>query len=84
MQLALEVAARALRDVGYEQRTFDREQTSVILVRRRAPIWSVRTGSVPFILLHGELPAELDDQLPALTDDWSGRAISGSLPRVHP
>ena len=68
--LALEVAARALRDAGYEQRPFERERTSVIF---GAEAGADLAGAYGFRSLypayHGVLPAELNEQLPALTED---------------
>ncbi|HEX6403980.1 MAG TPA: SDR family NAD(P)-dependent oxidoreductase [Pseudonocardiaceae bacterium] len=68
--LALEVAARALRDAGYEARPFERERTSVIF---GAEAGADLAGAYGFRSLypayHGALPAELDEQLPALTED---------------
>jgi acyl transferase domain-containing protein/NAD(P)H-dependent flavin oxidoreductase YrpB (nitropropane dioxygenase family) len=68
--LALEVAARALRDAGYERRPFDREHTSVIF---GAEAGADLAGAYGFRSLYpayyGALPAELDEQLPTLTED---------------
>ncbi len=65
--LALEVSAQALKDAGYATRVFDRERTSVIFGAEAgadlANAYTVRTA----------LPAlgirDLDDHLPALTED---------------
>ena len=68
--LALEVAARALRDAGYARRAFDRERTSVIF---GAEAGADLAGAYGFRSLypayHGALPPELDEQLPTLTED---------------
>jgi len=68
--LALEVAARALRDAGYEQRPFNRERTSVIFgAEAGADLASAYGFRSLYPAYHGTLPAELDEQLPALTED---------------
>jgi acyl transferase domain-containing protein/NAD(P)H-dependent flavin oxidoreductase YrpB (nitropropane dioxygenase family) len=68
--LALEVAARALRDAGYEQRPFDRELTSVIFgAEAGADLASAYGFRSLYPAYHGKLPAELEAQLPALTED---------------
>src|SRR5581483_5001604 len=64
--LALEVAARALRDAGYEQRPFNRERTSVIFgAEAGADLASAYGFRSLYPAYHGTLPAELDEQLPA-------------------
>jgi acyl transferase domain-containing protein/NAD(P)H-dependent flavin oxidoreductase YrpB (nitropropane dioxygenase family)/NADP-dependent 3-hydroxy acid dehydrogenase YdfG len=68
--LALEVAGRALRDAGYEQRPFDRERTSVIFgAEAGADLASAYGFRSLYPAYHGALPAELDEQLPKLTED---------------
>ncbi|MGH3846677.1 MAG: beta-ketoacyl synthase N-terminal-like domain-containing protein, partial [Pseudonocardiaceae bacterium] len=68
--LALEVAARALRDAGYEQRAFDREGTSVIFgAEAGADLASAYGFRSLYPAYHGALPVELDEQLPKLTED---------------
>ncbi|MDQ4020925.1 MAG: SDR family oxidoreductase [Actinomycetota bacterium] len=68
--LALEVAARALRDAGYAQRAFDRERTSVIFGAEAGTDLANAYGFRSFYpAYHGELPSELDEQLPRLTED---------------
>src|SRR5581483_2954146 len=68
--LALEVAARALRDAGYEQRPFDRELTSVIFgAEAGADLASAYGFRSLYPAYHGKLTAELEAQLPALTED---------------
>ncbi|GAA2583393.1 SDR family NAD(P)-dependent oxidoreductase [Actinomadura fulvescens] len=68
--LALDVAARALDDAGYRDRPFDRARCSVIF---GAEAGTDLAGAYGFRSLypayHGELPAELDRQLPELTED---------------
>ncbi|MGQ0629466.1 MAG: SDR family NAD(P)-dependent oxidoreductase [Sporichthyaceae bacterium] len=73
--LSLEVAARALRDAGYtntgtDGRPFDRERTGVIFGAEPGTDLSAAYGfRALYPQLHGELPAELDAQLPKLTED---------------
>ncbi|PZS21984.1 MAG: type I polyketide synthase [Pseudonocardiales bacterium] len=68
--LALEVAARALRDAGYAQRAFDRERTSVIFgAEAGADLASAYGFRSLYPAYHGTLPPELDEQLPKLTED---------------
>ncbi|MEV6400952.1 SDR family NAD(P)-dependent oxidoreductase [Streptomyces sp. NPDC051907] len=69
--LALDVAARALGDAGYAgERRFDRTRTSVVF---GAEAGTDLAGAYGFRALHpgylGELPPELDEQLPRLTED---------------
>ena len=79
--LALEVAARALKDAGYETRVFDRERASVIFGAEAgadlANAYTVRTA-LPALGIRG-----LDDHLPALTEDSFpgvlGNVISGRV-----
>jgi acyl transferase domain-containing protein/NAD(P)H-dependent flavin oxidoreductase YrpB (nitropropane dioxygenase family)/NAD(P)-dependent dehydrogenase (short-subunit alcohol dehydrogenase family)/acyl carrier protein len=68
--LALEVAARALRDAGYAQRAFDREHTSVIFgTEAGAELASAYGFRSRYPAYHGTLPPELEEQLPTLTED---------------
>ncbi|WP_308377878.1 SDR family NAD(P)-dependent oxidoreductase [Streptomyces sp. ISL-98] len=69
--LALDIAARALADAGYAgERRFDRSRTSVVF---GAEAGTDLAGAYGFRALHpgylGELPPELDAQLPRLTED---------------
>ncbi|MFG2989015.1 SDR family NAD(P)-dependent oxidoreductase [Streptomyces sp. NPDC048257] len=69
--LALEISARALGDAGYgRDRAFDRSRTSVVF---GAEAGTELAGAYGLRALHpaylGELPAELDEQLPRLTED---------------
>ncbi|MDN3356375.1 type I polyketide synthase [Actinomadura sp. DC4] len=68
--LALEVAARSLRDAGYADRAFDRERTSVIFGAEAgsglSAAYSLRSALPAYA---GEVPPGLDEHLPALTDD---------------
>ncbi|PPK71213.1 type I polyketide synthase [Actinokineospora auranticolor] len=77
--LSLEIARRALADAGYLDRAFDRDRTGVIfgaeaggdlananVVRALLPSWL------------GEVPDEILDQLPALTED----SFPGTLTNV--
>ncbi|HKR51096.1 MAG TPA: SDR family oxidoreductase [Pseudonocardiaceae bacterium] len=68
--LALEVAARALRDAGYAQRAFDRERTSVIFGAEAGTDLANAYGFRSlYPTYHATLPPELDEQLPKLTED---------------
>ncbi|MFN2494667.1 MAG: SDR family oxidoreductase [Pseudonocardiaceae bacterium] len=68
--LALEVAARALRDAGYAQRAFDREHTSVIFgAEAGADLASAYGFRSLYPAYHQTLPPELDEHLPRLTED---------------
>ncbi|HSL07656.1 MAG TPA: beta-ketoacyl synthase N-terminal-like domain-containing protein, partial [Pseudonocardiaceae bacterium] len=68
--LALEVAARALRDAGYGQRAFDREHTSVIFGAEAGTDLANAYGfRSHYPAYHGTLPPDLDEQLPTLTED---------------
>jgi acyl transferase domain-containing protein/NAD(P)H-dependent flavin oxidoreductase YrpB (nitropropane dioxygenase family)/NAD(P)-dependent dehydrogenase (short-subunit alcohol dehydrogenase family) len=68
--LALEVAARALRDAGYAQRAFDREHTSVIFgAEGGADLASAYGFRSLYPSYHGVLPPELEEQLPKVTED---------------
>ncbi len=68
--LALEVAARALRDAGYAQRAFDRERTSVIFGAEAGTDLANAYGFRSlYPAYYGTLPPELDEQLPQLTED---------------
>ncbi|MGH3825645.1 MAG: SDR family NAD(P)-dependent oxidoreductase [Pseudonocardiaceae bacterium] len=68
--LALEVAARALRDAGYARRAFDRERTSVIFgAEAGADLASAYGFRSLYPAYHAALPPELDEQLPTLTED---------------
>ncbi|MCY0925397.1 SDR family NAD(P)-dependent oxidoreductase [Streptomyces sp. H27-H1] len=69
--LALEISARALADAGYgKDREFDRSRTSVVF---GAEAGTELAGAYGLRALYpgylGELPPELDEQLPRLTED---------------
>jgi NAD(P)H-dependent flavin oxidoreductase YrpB (nitropropane dioxygenase family)/3-oxoacyl-(acyl-carrier-protein) synthase len=68
--LALEVSRRALADADYVDRDFDREHTSVIF---GAEAGTDLAGAYGFRALWrqyaGDLPPELDEVLPSLTED---------------
>jgi acyl transferase domain-containing protein/NAD(P)H-dependent flavin oxidoreductase YrpB (nitropropane dioxygenase family) len=68
--LALEAARRALADAGYAARPFDRERTSVVFGAEAGTDLAAAYG---FRALYpqylGEMPPELDDVLPRLTED---------------
>ncbi|WP_278315187.1 type I polyketide synthase [Lolliginicoccus levis] len=68
--LALEVADQALRDAGYDTRPFDRQRTAVIFGAEAGSDLSnagVLRNVLPSYI--GDLPPELDAQLPRLTED---------------
>ncbi|MGD0556222.1 MAG: SDR family NAD(P)-dependent oxidoreductase [Streptosporangiaceae bacterium] len=82
--LALEVAARALKDAGYDGRTFDRARTSVIFGAEPGSELSGAYGLRSVLPGYtGELPSELDDHLPRLTEDSFpgvlGNVIAGRI-----
>jgi len=68
--LALESARRALVDAGYGERAFDRSRTSVLFGAEAGSDLSnasvLRTVLPAYV---GDLPTELADQLPELTED---------------
>ncbi|RFU38383.1 hypothetical protein DZF91_27995, partial [Actinomadura logoneensis] len=68
--LALEVAARALRDAGYDERPFDRSRTAVVFGSEAGTelgtAYSVRALLPKYF---GEVPPGVDGQLPRLTED---------------
>ncbi|MEV7037624.1 SDR family NAD(P)-dependent oxidoreductase [Amycolatopsis sp. NPDC051061] len=68
--LALEAAHRALVDAGYEDRAFDRARTSVVFGAEAGSdlsnAMSLRTVLPSYA---GELPSELDERLPRITED---------------
>ncbi|MGE0228115.1 MAG: SDR family NAD(P)-dependent oxidoreductase [Dehalococcoidia bacterium] len=82
--VALEVSRRALRDAGYETRSFDRERASVIFGAEGggelAGVYGFRALWRQYV---GELPPELDDVLPSLTEDSFpgilGNVIAGRI-----
>ncbi|WP_231954490.1 type I polyketide synthase [Actinoplanes derwentensis] len=68
--LALEVAARALEDAGYADRPFARDRASVIFGAEAGHDLATAYGFralIPGYL--GELPPELDEHLPRVTED---------------
>jgi len=68
--LALEVSRRALGDAGYLEREFERERTSVIFGAEAGTDLSAAYGfRASFRTLLGEMPQELDETLPKLTED---------------
>ncbi|MGE0134127.1 MAG: SDR family NAD(P)-dependent oxidoreductase [Dehalococcoidia bacterium] len=82
--VALEVSRRALQDAGYETRSFDRERASVIFGAEGggelAGVYGFRALWRQYV---GELPPELDDVLPSLTEDSFpgilGNVIAGRI-----
>ncbi|MCE7003554.1 SDR family oxidoreductase [Kibdelosporangium philippinense] len=82
--LALEAAARALHDSGYETREFDRERTSVIFgAEAGADLANAYTVRSALPALYGSAPEGLDDYLPTLTEDSFpgvlGNVIAGRI-----
>ncbi|MFC0110321.1 SDR family NAD(P)-dependent oxidoreductase [Kibdelosporangium aridum] len=82
--LALEAAARALRDAGYETREFDRERTSVIFgAEAGADLANAYTVRSALPALYGSAPEGLDEYLPTLTEDSFpgvlGNVIAGRI-----
>ncbi|AXI01740.1 type I polyketide synthase [Aquirhabdus parva] len=68
--LSLEVAGQALRDAGYEQRWFDREKTSVIFgAEAGMDLSSQYTFRNLWQQYGGDIPPELANTLPKLTED---------------
>lgn len=82
--LSLHVAAGALADAGYEDREFDRENTSVIFgVEAGTDLAGAYGLRNIFPQYFGEIPPELDAVLPSLTEDSFpgvlGNVISGRI-----
>jgi acyl transferase domain-containing protein/NAD(P)H-dependent flavin oxidoreductase YrpB (nitropropane dioxygenase family)/acyl carrier protein len=77
--LALEVSARALADAGYADGGFDSSRASVVFGAEAggdlADATTLRTVLPGYV---GTIPAELDEQLPTLTED----SFPGSLVNV--
>ncbi|MGK4591986.1 SDR family oxidoreductase [Amycolatopsis sp. w19] len=68
--LALEVSRRALADAGYAERDFDRSRTSVVFgAEAGSDLSSAMTLRTVLPSYLGELPPDLDRQLPRLTED---------------
>ncbi|MER7863369.1 SDR family oxidoreductase [Amycolatopsis japonica] len=68
--LALEVSRRALADAGYAERDFDRSRTSVVFgAEAGSDLSNAMTLRTVLPSYLGELPADLDRQLPRLTED---------------
>jgi acyl transferase domain-containing protein len=68
--LALEAARRALDDAGYADRPFERERTSVIFgTEAGSDLARAKTLRMMLRAYLEELPSELDEQLPRLTED---------------
>lgn len=82
--LALEAAQRALRDAGYEDKPFDRDRTSVIFGTEAGSDLS-RSNTLRIMLRAylDELPGELDEQLPRLTEDtFPGKLVNVIAGRI--
>ncbi|OXM69034.1 type I polyketide synthase, partial [Amycolatopsis vastitatis] len=68
--LALEAAHRALADAGYADRAFDRARTSVVFgAEAGSDLSNAMTLRSVLPSYVGELPSELDERLPRLTED---------------
>ncbi|MEU7110769.1 SDR family oxidoreductase [Streptomyces sp. NPDC046182] len=70
--LALETARRALEDAGYGEqgRTFDRTRTGVVFgAEAGSDLANAATLRAVLPSYYGHVPAELDEQLPRLTED---------------
>lgn len=68
--LALEAAHRALVDAGYKDRAFDRARTSVVFgAEAGSDLSSAMTLRSVLPSYVGELPSELDERLPRITED---------------
>ncbi|MGW3962784.1 SDR family NAD(P)-dependent oxidoreductase [Amycolatopsis sp. NPDC005003] len=68
--LALEAAHRALADAGYADRAFDRARTSVVFgAEAGSDLSNAMTLRSVLPSYLGELPAELDERLPRITED---------------
>ncbi|MFI5563908.1 SDR family oxidoreductase [Amycolatopsis japonica] len=68
--LALEVSRRALADAGYAERAFDRSRTSVVFgAEAGSDLSNAMTLRTVLPSYLGELPPDLDRQLPRLTED---------------
>ncbi|MDB5039454.1 MAG: Beta-ketoacyl synthase, partial [Candidatus Eremiobacteraeota bacterium] len=68
--LALHVAERALRDAGYAERNPHREGTSVIFgAEAGSDLAMAYNFRAAYRSYFGELPPELDDEIPELTED---------------
>lgn len=68
--LALEAAHRALVDAGYGERAFDRARTGVVFGAEAGSDLSNASALKAVLPAYvGELPAELAEQLPTLTED---------------
>ncbi len=76
--LALEAAQRALRDAGYEGRPFERDRTSVIFgTEAGSDLARAKTLRMMLRAYLDELPPELDEQLPRLTEDsFPGKLVN--------
>ncbi|MGW4056792.1 SDR family NAD(P)-dependent oxidoreductase [Amycolatopsis sp. NPDC004747] len=68
--LALEAAHRALADAGYADRAFDRTRTSVVFgAEAGSDLSNAMTLRSVLPSYLGELPSELDERLPRITED---------------
>ncbi len=68
--LSLEVAKRALEDAGYDKRELDRERTSVVFgATSGTELASAYGFRAAYPQLLGDIPEELDQHLPRLTED---------------
>ncbi|HMG41374.1 MAG TPA: SDR family NAD(P)-dependent oxidoreductase [Acidimicrobiales bacterium] len=77
--LSLKIAADALTDAGYDDRPFDRENTSVVFGAEGSTDQSAASGfRAMYPSYMGEIPPELDEWLPHVTED----SFAGLLPNV--
>ncbi|WP_433335937.1 SDR family NAD(P)-dependent oxidoreductase [Spirillospora sp. CA-294931] len=68
--LALEVAGRALKDAGYDDRPFDRSRTSVFFgAESGTDLGAAYSARAILPQYYGQVPPGLDEQLPRLTED---------------
>ncbi|MGW5715237.1 SDR family NAD(P)-dependent oxidoreductase [Amycolatopsis sp. NPDC003865] len=82
--LALEAAQRALRDAGYEDKPFDRDRTSVIFgTEAGSDLSRANTLRIMLRTYLDDLPPELDEQLPRLTEDtFPGKLVNVIAGRI--
>ncbi|MEV5572823.1 SDR family NAD(P)-dependent oxidoreductase [Spirillospora sp. NPDC052269] len=77
--LALEVASRALRDAGYDERPFDRSRTSVVFgAEAGTELGTAYSARAILPKFYGQVPPGVDEQLPRLTED----SVPGVLTNV--
>ncbi|NNN22195.1 MAG: acyltransferase domain-containing protein, partial [Acidimicrobiales bacterium] len=79
--LALEVAARALKDAGYADRDFDRTKASVVFGAEAGTDLATAYGVRSWLpgLAGGEIPSTIDEFLPKLTEDSFAGCLSNVI-----